>query len=246
MTSAFVRSHSGCSPSSIIFDLDDTLIKNAQYFREAKLSLARFVCARRDYLSVAEVVDEFDRTEWMNGTARGSFGVDNFASSMIDVGTSLLNNTHDLDKFRSLALATGRHLKKVPIELIAGVQRVIETLYFRGHPMYILTKGPKEDQLRKWDELPVRHCFLGLMIGSDKTASEYLELLKRFALEPSRSFMVGNGIRTDINPAIEVGMRTIYIPNEATWRFDVCNIVSGRYAPIVLRSIVELLDLALD
>lgn len=53
--------------------------------------------------------------------------------------------------------------------------------------------------------------------------------------------MIGNSPKSDINPPKKIGMQTILIPNDKTWRFEKEPIISGKPETIVLKKIIDLL-----
>lgn len=54
-----------------------------------------------------------------------------------------------------------------------------------------------------------------------KTAATFSATLEEFDVDPGRACMVGNSIRSDINPALEVGAGAILVEMENPWRHDV-------------------------
>ncbi len=37
---------------------------------------------------------------------------------------------------------------------------------------------------------------------------------------PESSWMIGNSPKSDINPALEVGINAVFVPHEHTWRLE--------------------------
>lgn len=78
-----------------------------------------------------------------------------------------------------------------------------------------------------------------------KTAAALRETLDHFGVrDPQRAWMIGNSIRSDINPALEVGVRPILVEVDEPWQYDVVEPLSNGF-PIV-RSFSAAVDLLLD
>ena len=76
-----------------------------------------------------------------------------------------------------------------------------------------------------------------------KTAGALRETLDTFEVrEPARVCMIGNSIRSDINPALEVGVRPILVEVENPWHHDVVDPLETGF-PVVstFREAVDLL-----
>ena len=61
---------------------------------------------------------------------------------------------------------------------------------------------------------------MGVEILSDKTADSYRSVLRRRDISPDEFVMVGNSLRSDIAPVLELGGRAVYIPYEVTWHHE--------------------------
>lgn len=76
-----------------------------------------------------------------------------------------------------------------------------------------------------------------------KTAGALRETLDHFGVaDPRRAWMVGNSIRSDINPALEVGVRPVLVEVDEPWQYDVVDPLSNGF-PVVgtFREAVDLL-----
>ncbi|HTO99990.1 MAG TPA: hypothetical protein VMJ64_01350, partial [Anaerolineales bacterium] len=54
-------------------------------------------------------------------------------------------------------------------------------------------------------------------IVSDKSAATYRAILRRHSVSPQDFLMVGNSLRSDILPVLEIGGNAVYIPQELSW-----------------------------
>jgi putative hydrolase of the HAD superfamily len=58
------------------------------------------------------------------------------------------------------------------------------------------------------------------VITPEKTPATYRTLVAEESLDPARTWMIGNSPRSDILPAVEAGLRGVFIPHEHTWRLE--------------------------
>jgi putative hydrolase of the HAD superfamily len=62
--------------------------------------------------------------------------------------------------------------------------------------------------------------FLGVEILSEKNRETYRGVFQRRAIKPEEFVMVGNSLRSDIVPVVELGGRAVHIPYEVTWAHE--------------------------
>jgi len=102
------------------------------------------------------------------------------------------------------------------VELFEGVEKALSQLS-RTHALLLITKGDLRHQQAKVGESGLARYFRGVEVVSDKTPATYEGILNRYRVEPSRFLMVGNSLRSDIAPVLEVGGWAVHVPNELTW-----------------------------
>ena len=56
---------------------------------------------------------------------------------------------------------------------------------------------------------------------SDKKEKDYLKLVKHLDIQPSEFLMIGNSLKSDIIPVLEIGGHGIHIPFHTTWAHEV-------------------------
>jgi putative hydrolase of the HAD superfamily len=57
-------------------------------------------------------------------------------------------------------------------------------------------------------------------VVSHKTPSVYAAILARHGIEPGRFLMVGNSLRSDVLPVVEVGARAVHVPAALGWSHE--------------------------
>jgi len=70
----------------------------------------------------------------------------------------------------------------------------------------------------------------------------YSALIQEQRFEPERAWMIGNSPKSDINPAIEVGINAVFVPHQHTWRLEHEEVREGRGRLLRLERFAELQD----
>ena len=86
---------------------------------------------------------------------------------------------------------------------------------------------------------------------SHKTRDTYASILARHGVEPNRFLMIGNSLRSDVLPVVEIGGRAVYVPAAMTWTHDHAEIPAhahGRYFEVAslerLEDVIEMIERA--
>jgi putative hydrolase of the HAD superfamily len=81
----------------------------------------------------------------------------------------------------------------------------------------LLTKGREEEQLQKLRRSGISGLFSAVEVVSEKEVRTYLAILEKYQFDISRTWMIGNSPKSDINPALSAGLQAILIPHDRTW-----------------------------
>jgi len=102
------------------------------------------------------------------------------------------------------------------------LDNVGETLTMIGekYPLMLLTKGDLFEQENKIALSGLGDRFHYIEIVSTKTVPVYKNLLDKHSIRPERFLMVGNSLRSDILPLLELGAHAVYIPYDLTWEHE--------------------------
>ncbi len=57
-------------------------------------------------------------------------------------------------------------------------------------------------------------------IVKEKDTGAYRKLIADCGFDIDKSWMIGNSPKSDINPALEAGLRAVYVPHERTWHLE--------------------------
>ena len=91
------------------------------------------------------------------------------------------------------------------------------------YELMVITKGDLRDQEVKIERSGLARYFRHVEIVSDKHRANYEVLLRRHAIAPEQFLMVGNSLRSDILPVLELGAHAVYIPYHLTWAHEAAN-----------------------
>lgn len=115
--------------------------------------------------------------------------------------------------------AIGQQVVEYPIILLDGVPETLARLCSHCR-LFLLTKGDPEVQQSKVERSGLAGYFEAVHIVPEKGPNVLRDLVARYNLDPSRTWMVGNSPRSDVNPALEAGIGAIYIPYHTPWSFE--------------------------
>lgn len=195
----------------IAFDADDTLWVNETYFREAELEFAKLLAP---YETANTIDQELFKTEIRNLELYG-YGIKGFMLSMIESALELSNYKINQNVIHKI-LDIGKDMLNKPLELLDGVEEVLQHL----HPKYkiiLATKGDLLDQERKLEKSNLAQYFHHIEVMTDKKPKDYQKLIKHLDIQPSEFLMIGNSLKSDVLPVLEIGSAAIHIPFHTTW-----------------------------
>jgi putative hydrolase of the HAD superfamily len=202
------------SLKAIAFDADDTLWVNEPYFREAE---NRFCELFENYLPQHTVARELLKTEIDNLPLYG-YGIKGFILSLIETSMRISDKTIPLSVIEKI-IQEGKELLEKPVELIDGVEEVLNSL--KGHYRLVMaTKGDLLDQERKLKKSGLEHSFHHIEIMSDKREGDYKKLIKHLDIKPDEFLMVGNSLKSDVLPVLNVGGHAVHVPFHITWAHE--------------------------
>lgn len=198
----------------VVFDADDTLWVNETYFREAEKEFAKLLSG---YETENKIEQELFKKEIKNLDIYG-YGVKGFMLSMVECALELSNykiNQKTIEKI----LTIGKEMLEKPIELLNGVEEVLQKLHNK-YRLIVATKGDLLDQERKLEKSGLLHYFHHIEVMSEKRETDYQKLIKRLDINPSELLMIGNSLKSDVLPLVNIGASAIHIPFHTTWEHE--------------------------
>lgn len=198
------------------FDADDTLWRSEDYFDAAQGEFERIVGAYAD-LDDARAVDRLYAIEKGNLAIFG-YGVKGMALSMIEAAIAITARritADDLHRIVELAKDMLRH----PVELLPGVREAVEAIAAE-HPVVLITKGDIFHQEAKVRDSGLADLFRRIEIVSEKDAPTYARVLAEFDVDAQHFAMIGNSLRSDIGPVLQLGGWGVHVPYHTTWAHE--------------------------
>lgn len=201
----------------IAFDADDTLWSNEPFFQEVERKYTELLS---EYGSSKEISAELFKTEMNNLECLG-YGAKAFTISMIETALRVSHQQIPAAMIQQIILL-GKSLLEMPIELLPGVEETLKALKAEGrYRLVVATKGDLLDQERKLKRSGLTPYFDHIEIMSDKTEKEYTRLLQLLQVSPEEFLMVGNSLKSDIQPVLAIGGYGVHIPFEVMWQHEV-------------------------
>ena len=201
------------------FDADDTLWSNEPYFREGE---ERFCDLMETYMPRHSAHRELYATEIGNINIYG-YGIKAFVLSMIETAIKIAGNTLPVDVI-SRILEIGRTQLNQPVILLEGVEEVLKSL-MNKYRLVVVTKGDLLDQENKLEKSGLSTYFHHIEIVSEKRASDYQKLIRHLDIQPYEFMMIGNSLKSDVLPVLELGGMGVHVPFHTTWEHEKVDVI---------------------
>lgn len=199
------------------FDADDTLWVNETYFRDAELEFAKLLSP---YETANKIDQELFKKEIENLPLYG-YGIKGFVLSMVESALEISNGNVSNTTIEKI-IEIGKDMLSKPVELLEGVEEVLRTLS-KDFRLIVVTKGDLLDQERKLEKSGLLDYFHHIEILSDKKESNYSKLLNHLDIKPSEFLMIGNSLKSDILPLVNIKAKAIHVPFHTTWIHEQVN-----------------------
>ncbi len=195
----------------IFFDADDTLWENEQFFRDAEAQFAQLLA---DYTSPEGVQQMLWHKQEENIPLFG-YGSKTYMIGMTDAAMELCGGQlpeHIYYGVKKIITDLAFH----EFQLIEGVKETLEELHGR-YTLIVATKGDLTEQLYKYRQSGLEKYFHHCEVMENKNEKNYLELAAKNNIAPEQILMVGNSVKSDIAPVINVGGVAFHTPHEVVW-----------------------------
>ena len=198
----------------IAFDADDTLWVNEPFFQETE---KKFCDLLEDFLPHHSISRELFTIEIQNLVYYG-YGVKGYILSMIEAAITITAGKIGVESIAKI-LALGKELLDKDIELLDGVEDVLKALQGK-YRLVMATKGDLLDQERKLVKSGLTNYFHHIEIVSEKHEPEYRKLIKHLDIKPNEFLMIGNSLKSDILPVLNIGGHGFHVPFHTTWEHE--------------------------
>ncbi len=219
----------------IFFDADDTLWENEQFFRDAE---AKFAELLSDYTGPEGVQQMLWRKQEDNIPLFG-YGSKTYMIGMTDAAMELCGGTLP----EKIYLGIKEIIKELAFhefQLIDGVEETLQALQGK-YTLVVATKGDLTEQLYKYRQSGLEKYFHHCEVMENKDEKNYLELAAKHNLAPEQILMIGNSVKSDIAPVVNIGGVAINTPHEVVWVHEMMDMPESDRI-IVIKNIREVLD----
>jgi putative hydrolase of the HAD superfamily len=198
------------------FDGDDTLWHSEGYYQSANAAFEVIVGGYVD-LADAGLHQRLLATERANLKLFG-YGAKGMTLSMLEAAYAMTEgriSAADMHRIVELGKAVMAH----PVELLPGIRAAVEAVA-RQVPVVLVTKGDLFHQEAKVAASGLADLFRRIEIVSEKDARAYARVLGEFGVAPEAFAMVGNSLRSDIEPVLRLGGWGVHMPYHVTWAHE--------------------------
>ena len=197
----------------IAFDADDTLWHNEHNFTKIENRFCEMLTSHDP-----ELVRRNLSNAHIGNINIFGYGVKGFILSILETLLDLRDGKVE-GREVSQILEFGREMLAEPVELLPNVFDVIMELS-KEYTLMLITKGDLNDQEKKISRSGLLDYFKEIEIVSDKTEEAYKKILIRYKIDVQRFLMVGNSMRSDIVPVVQIGAHAVHIPYQSTWEHE--------------------------
>ena len=219
----------------IFFDADDTLWENEQFFRDAEAQFAELLS---DYTSPEGVQQMLWKKQEENIPLFG-YGSKTYMIGMTDAAVELCGGSvpeHIYLGIKKIITELAFH----ELEIIDGVKETLEAL--QGHyELIVATKGDLPEQMGKFRISGLAQYFHHCEVMENKDEKNWLEVAAKHNIAPEELLMIGNSVKSDIAPVVNLGGWAINTPHDVVWVHEMMDMPENDRI-IVVKNIREILD----
>lgn len=203
---------------TLLIDADDTLWENNIYFERAIAAFIGYLNHHK--YTPAEVRKALNAVERETILAHG-YGLSSFTRSLVTCFERLSPAPLTEEKTERIH-SFARSIAEQEIELLPGVAETLAELALR-HRLILMTKGNHAEQADKLARSGLSTYFSFVEIVQEKDPPTYREVIHRHQLAPRSGcapqscWMIGNSIKSDINPALAAGLHAVFLFHKDTW-----------------------------
>ena len=207
----------GMKPLAVVFDGDDTL-----WFIEHLYDEARDECCKiiKETGLDAAGWEQLERSIDLENVVRLGFSAERFPTSCVEAYQRLV-----WESGRQTEASVETAIRTAATEVFwreaspaHGVNDICSILEHQCHTV-LLTKGEEWVQRKRIAEAGLVNAFDHVSIVREKTESDFREALRAIGVPPSSAWSVGNSLASDVNPALRIGMRAIWI-DAYVWEYE--------------------------
>ncbi|MBD5772052.1 HAD family hydrolase [Marinomonas colpomeniae] len=199
---------------TIAFDADDTLWRNEEIFIHAQDQFINLLLPYHDEAYIRAHLNDVQ----VGNLENFGYGIKGFTLSMIETAITLTEGRVTGSEIHEI-IQLSKCMLSSPVELLPNVEKVLSGL--KGQfQLFVITKGDLLDQESKLARSGIADYFDAIEIVSDKNANTYEQIIQRHKLSAKNFLMVGNSMKSDILPVLDVGAHALHVPYHSTWAHE--------------------------
>jgi len=200
---------------TIAFDADDTLWHTEHLFQDIQARLSEIL---DQYAAHDQVQSRLHQTE-VNNIKMFGYGAKGFTLSMIETAIDISGGKIVASDIHEIVML-GKGLLEAPLTLIDGCVDVLTKLQ-GDYRLFLITKGDVLDQRNKIEKSGLAGLFERTEVVQEKDPATYRALFQEYGIDSKTLAMVGNSMRSDILPILELDAIGVYIPYHITAHFEI-------------------------
>jgi len=198
------------------FDGDDTLWHSEGYYQSAHGEFEKIIGEYVD-LGDLRLHDRLLATERRNIQLFG-YGAKGMTLSMLEAAIEITQSRISATDLHRI-IEIGKQVLAHPVDLLPGIRAAVEAVA-KQHRVVLITKGDLFHQEQKVANSGLADLFHRIEIVSEKDERAYRNVFEEFSITPERFAMVGNSLRSDIAPVVQLGGWGVYMPYHVTWAHE--------------------------
>ena len=199
----------------VAFDADDTLWHSEDGFRAAEERFCELLQPfAADGVNVSEALTAMERAN----LALYGYGVKAFGLSMTEAAVNIGQDRVPSSVFAEIIDIT-RDLLLAPVRLLPDAASVLDTVS-RAYKVVLITKGDLIHQSRKVRASGLDHHFHHIEIVLEKDRETYRRIIGQLDVGADRFCMIGNSIRSDVQPVLDEGGHAVHVPYQYLWELE--------------------------
>lgn len=217
---------------NIIFDADDTLWAVEELYDQTRSAVAKLMSEMGlgQQVDIEEQAKKIDERNYNKLRIQDKVSPKRFPQSMVDTFLYFAEKVPGAPpRYKGLEQSRENDIKRIramgesvftsEARVYDDTAETLENLKKAGCHLYLWTQGEATVQNRRIEQSGLAHFFQDCRVTDAKTTPKLQERLELWGLKRDETWMVGNSASSDIQPAMELGLRAVWVP-AYSWRPD--------------------------
>ncbi len=218
--------------NTIAFDADDTLWENEPYFRKSEKIFCNLVSDYIDEDNAMKIVYDVN----IKNLQLFGYGVKAHILNMLEA-LSIITKNNASHSLINQVIEIGKNQINKPIVLLDNVEETLKTLS-KKYRLIVVTKGDLLEQKTKFFKSNLSKYFEYIEVLEEKNEENYTTMLNKINCKTDELLMIGNSLKSDIIPILNIGGYAIHIPYHTTWEHEVVK------EPVIHEKLIELKNIS--